>query len=97
LRKQREAKRLADSIDKHFRTTFIGALSAFENDFSSLWGAGIPEDQLTDDEYRWRKRWEVVRTTVLNNGNNERRAAQAELREYSVEWDRHTVDIKFKD
>src|SRR5687767_633905 len=79
LRKERETKRLMDSIEKHFKTTFIGALNAVEKEFGLLWGAGLPESELSEDEYNWRKRWEIVRTNILNNGNNERRASLAEL------------------
>ncbi len=39
-RKEKESKRLSESIDKHFRTTFIGALSAFEKEFGDDWGGG---------------------------------------------------------
>jgi hypothetical protein len=94
-RKEKESKRLSDSIDKHFKTTFIGALSAFEKEFGGVWADGVPEAELTDQEYRWRKRWENVRNTILTNGNNERRATQAELREYTVRRDRDHVDINF--
>lgn len=94
--KEKEFKRLSDSIDKHFKTTFIGALSAIEMEFGPrLWAPGVPEEELTDDEYRWRKRWAVVRDNILTNGNNERRATQAELREYTVRRDRDHVDIRF--
>lgn len=95
-RKEKESRRLVDSIDKHFKTTFIGALSAFENEFGPrLWAPEVPEEELTDDEYYWRKKWKAVRDVILTNGNNERRSTQAELREYTVRRDRDHVNIKF--
>jgi hypothetical protein len=95
VRKEKEAQRLSRSIDKHFDTTYIGALHAVEKMFGPLWANGIPEDQLTEDEYRWRQRWKMVRNEILKNGNDERRAAQAELREYTIERNKHHIDITF--
>lgn len=90
----RSGERLARSIESKFRTTFIGALSAFEDAFSSEWGNRLPEDQITDEEYEKRKVWEQVRTRILNNGNNQLRAALTELGEYTVEWNRHTITLR---
>lgn len=95
FRKEQEADRLSRSIDRHFNTTYIGALHAVEKQFSALWADGIPEHELTEAEYLWRQRWKTVRNEILKNGNDERRAAQAELREYTVEWNRPHIDINF--
>lgn len=89
----RSKDRLDKSIEKKFRTTFIGALSAFEDAFGEVWGHRLPEHELTDEQYRRRRLWEQVRTTVLNNGNNQLRAAQSEIAEYTIEWNRHQVTI----
>lgn len=95
--KEKSADQLSRSMDKKFRTTFIGALSAFEKAFGYLWGDLRPEEELTDEEYNYRKVWENVRTNVLNNGNNQRRAAQAELSEYTVDWNGYSVNFIIKD
>jgi hypothetical protein len=61
----RSLERLNKSIETKFRTTFIGALSAFEEEFGYEWGDRKPEHALTDEQYNMRKRWERVRMTIL--------------------------------
>ena len=72
-------QRLDKLISTKIRTTFIGALSSFEEAFGALWGYGKNEDELTKDELDNRNIWIEVRTKVLNNGNNQLRAAQTEI------------------
>jgi hypothetical protein len=90
----RSSDRLVKSIEKKFRTTFIGALSYFEEVFGGLWGDREPESTLSPQQIRNRRLWEQVRTNVLNNGNNQLRAAQSEIAEYTVEWNKHTVQLR---
>jgi hypothetical protein len=82
-------KRLIALLTKKFQTTMIGALAQFEDLFGDLWGHGIPETELTDDEQRWRERWEIARTEILNNGNNNLRAAMDEISQYTITWNRY--------
>jgi hypothetical protein len=90
-------KRLSKSIEKKFKTTFIGALSFFEELFGDEWGHKKPEHKLTPEQLEKRKLWEQVRTSVLNNGNNQLRSALTEISEYSVEWDRYKTNIPVKE
>lgn len=95
VRYEREsADRLARSMERHFRTTFIGALSHFEETFGHLWGGRAPLKDLTESQLKARRAWEFARSNVLDNGNGQLRAALAELAEYSVEWNRHTITDK---
>jgi hypothetical protein len=93
---ERSAERLRNSIERHFRTTFIGALSAFEDAYGWQWGHRLPPDQLTNDELKCRRQWEAVRTQILNNGNGQLRAALMELSEYDVKWKRHRLDLEVR-
>jgi hypothetical protein len=89
--------RLNESISRKFRTTFIGSLSIFEEKFGKLWGNKIPQHLLNDREREFRKAWEETRNLILNNGNNQLRAAQMEISEYCVEWNRHKMDFIMED
>lgn len=80
--------RLNKNLEKKFRTTFIGNISTFEKFFGELWGHGKDYRDLTPTEKKWRKIWDTCRKEVLDKGNNELRAANNELSEYTVEWNR---------
>jgi hypothetical protein len=86
-------KRLLKIIEKKLNTSFIGALSKFETCFGQLWGHGKDEMDCTDEELRNREIWNLCRTDVLNNGNNQLRSVQAEILQYTIEWQRHTLNI----
>ncbi len=93
----RSSDRLARSVERKFKTTFIGSLNAFQQAFGRLWGDGLAEEKLTDDQLKFRKLWEQTRTNVLNNGNNQLRAALQEISEYTVEWGRHQTNLPVKE
>ena len=92
----RSQERLSTSVEKKLRTTFIGALSIFEEAFGHLWGYRLPESELTDEQFECRKRWEFARTKILNNGNNQLRTALKEISEYSIEWNRHRASVSME-
>jgi hypothetical protein len=87
-------KRLIKNLEKKFKTTMIGALAAFENNFGALWGHG--QEELTDDQKQFRKIWEETRTEILNNGNSQLRIAQEEIAQYTMTWNRYHVDFVIK-
>lgn len=73
------------------RTSFIGALSATEKYFSELWEIFPEDDEETVNEKNfWKNTWELCRAEILNNGNNQLRAMEAEIDQYSVSWDGYT-------
>lgn len=86
-------KRLDRILSQKMNTTFIGAISAFENNFGFLWGAG-KKRELTEEEQNLLNIWQRVRTDILNNGNNQLRALRNELQNHSVSWNRHTLTIR---
>lgn len=101
-------KRLNTIIDRKMQTTFIGALSAFQNKFGFLWG---------DESYNYTEEteklleelkkiglgedycyqiWMECREKVLNNGNNQMRAINNELEQYTIEWNRYRLNLPVK-
>jgi len=83
--KYQSKKRLTTNIHKKFTTTMIGALAAFEKHFGHIW----------ENDPRWRDTWENARTEVLDVGNKNLRAAEQEISEYTITWDRHTTEFRF--
>lgn len=92
--KDKSRERLKKIMDKKFLTTTIYPLSQFEEMFGSLWGHGKPEKALTEEEIEFRDKWEVCRNRILNNGNQQRRNAMAELDMNEVTWLRYTTVFK---
>lgn len=86
-------KRFIDNITKKFNTTMIGAVAEIEKTFGELWGQGKDEDRLTKSEREWRKRFMLLRTAILNNGNNQLRAAINEVGEYTMAWQKYHIDF----
>lgn len=86
--KSASRERLLRIIETKIRTTMIGALAAVEESIGrELWGHGRPRCDCTPEQLRWRDVWEnVVRPAILNNGNNQLRAMQAEVALYEIIW-----------
>jgi hypothetical protein len=85
-------KRFNTIMSKKFQTVMIGALSAFEKRFGELWG----HDNMnpTSEQEELKGVWEEVRNTVLDNGNKQLRAAQQELQQYTMSWNRYQTTLK---
>lgn len=90
-------KRLETIIRKKMRTTFIGALDSFETNFGDLWGHGLNEDELSDEQVEFQAIWDATRTDVLNKGNTQLRGLQTELANHVVSWNRYTLDLPVKE
>lgn len=91
--KYQSRHRLQRIIETKINTTMIGSLSAMEERFGVLWGQGKPIEELSQDELKWLAIKEDLRTEILNNGNNQKRAAIAEISQYDVMWKRHHIDF----
>lgn len=66
-------------LTKRFQTTMIGALFKFEQNFGYLWGQDKDDEKLTQNEEKFRSKWEDTRNEILNNGNNQLRKCLADL------------------
>tara|TARA_B100000745_G_scaffold174666_1_gene114420 strand:- start:208 stop:582 length:375 start_codon:yes stop_codon:yes gene_type:complete len=89
--KDSSKKRLTNIIKKKFNTTIIGSLAAFEDQFGELWGHGLELRDLDDEQRYWRDIWMETRAKVLDNGNANLRAAESELSQYSISWNRYVT------
>jgi hypothetical protein len=87
-------KRLDKIVSTKVRTTFIGALAAFEDEFGFLWGHDLPEDQLTVEQQSMLELWKNVRTIVLDNGNTQLRAVKSEIANHVIKWNRYHMEFQ---
>ena len=88
-------RRLARIVETKLKTSFIGALSHFEQEFGFLWGHGQQGD-LTEEQEFMKEIWDRTRTAVLNNGNNQIRAVKSEIANHSIEWQRYRAELPVK-
>jgi hypothetical protein len=87
--------RLRTIANRKFRTCFIFPIAEFEKVFGlEIWGHGLPEERLTPQQRANRQRWELVRTSILNNGNTQSRALQAELELHDVRFKGYRVELR---
>jgi len=77
---------LKKHIQTKFKTTMIGSLDQFEQNFGHLWGHGLDDVELTDEQFDMRELWQLTRTEILNNGNNQLRAALAEVDNNTIHY-----------
>lgn len=87
--------RLITNIAKKFKTTYIGAIASFEAAFGHLWGHN-KEGELTKEEQAFAELWNKVRTEVLDKGNNNSRAAQEEIAQHDVTYNKYQADLIVK-
>jgi hypothetical protein len=95
--KDKSKKRLSNIISTKIKTSFIGSISACENQLGFLWGHGKEESELTENEIAMKDIWENIRAKILDNGNSQLRAAINELNYYSIDWDRYHLDISIQE
>lgn len=87
-------ERLKKIAAKKFRTCFIAALAEFENVFGlEVWGHNLPENNITPEQKANRKRWEQIRTNILNKGNTQSRALGMEIDLYRIEFEGYRINF----
>ena len=91
--KDNSKRRLLIILKKKFDTTIIGSLAAFEEKFGDLWGHGLAMNDLDEDQRYWRDVWMETRSKVLDNGNSNLRAAQNEIAQYTLSWNRYVTNF----
>ena len=79
-------RRLLTIVQGKVRTTFVGALAAFEMEVGDLlWGHGLPEEMCDEGQRAWRRVWYGrVRPAVLDLGNLQLRSLRDELELYRI-------------
>ena len=91
--KDNSKRRLLNILKKKFDTTIIGSLAAFEEKFGDLWGHGLAMNDLDEAQRYWRDVWMETRSKVLDNGNSNLRAAQNEIAQYTLSWNRYVTNF----
>ena len=91
--KENSKRRLLNNLKKKFDTTIIGSLAAFEDRFGELWGHGLPMAELDEDQLYWREAWADARSKILDIGNANLRAAQNEIAQYTLSWNRYVTQF----
>lgn len=86
-------EKLAEILKTKLTTTFIGDISIIEEIIGYLWGAGLPESKLTENQRKWKKAWGTIRKRILDNGNDQIRAVMNELEQYEVKWNRYKTKM----
>lgn len=82
-----------DSLEKRFKTLMIGTLYRFEQSFGYLWNHG--ESPNTDNQIKFRQKWEDLRTDILNHGNNQIRLALNELDRFIDHQNKYSYNYQF--
>jgi len=83
-------------METKFRTTMIGALSKFEKIFGDLWGHGLPDSDLSETQRKFKEKWQLARTEILNNGNNQMRAALSEIDNNTIKYNKSQYNFLIK-
>ena len=84
--------RLSKISKKKIQTTKIGALSSIEAHFGFLWGQDDSEE-LTPEQEHMKDIYELVRSEILDRGNNQVRNLETELNQYDIKWNRYHLQI----
>jgi hypothetical protein len=79
--------RLKKIARKKLTSSFIGALADFEEIFGKeLWGHGLKDSELTDEQKNNKLKWQQIRIKVLNRGNHQIRNFDSELDLYETKF-----------
>lgn len=86
-------KELYLSIEKRLKTTMIGAIARFEEEFGYLWNHGdVPK---TENAKLFKYKWDNLRTDLLNHGNNQMRLAINDIKHYVNNIDKYDYRYDF--
>lgn len=79
---------IVQQISKRFETTTIGILARFEDTFGYLWGHNS-DKELSLQQQKFLDMWEILRTSILNHGNNQMRLAIDDIISHIEEENQH--------
>lgn len=91
--KQYAKNKIKKTAQTKMKTSFIGAIDRFEALFGHLWGHGLPYDELSSEQKRWREVWSNCRDSILDNGNDQIRSLLKELEGYNITKHRYHLDM----
>ncbi len=84
---------LKNEVETNFKTTFIGSVDIIDKRIGYLWGHGKAFTDLTEVEKEWREVRNHIRNLILDNGNNQLRAAHEKIDNYVVEIKPNSVPV----
>lgn len=87
--KESSKQRLRNIVEKKLMTTCIGSVAILEKTLGELWGHGLEESQCTENQKKWRQKWNFIRNEILNNGNKQLRSFFNEIKYYDIVWNRY--------
>ena len=93
--KEMSKDRLLKISKKKIQTTMIGALSTVEKHFGFLWGHESP-DALTPEQEHMKELYDLVRSEILDRGNNQCRNLETEFMNYDITWLRYRITLPVK-
>jgi transcription termination factor Rho len=83
--------RLLKIGSKQIRTTMIGALDIIEKNFGFLWNHnGQPQ---TDEQLLFKEKYEEVRKSILDKGNQQIHNFSQEIQQYQIIWKRYSITL----
>lgn len=98
-KKQREDKYKEDSKDRlskiiktKLSTTMIGAIASLEEHFGFLWNNPNGESPSPEQE-EMKRLFLIVRSEILDKGNNQSRNIDVELSNYEIEWKKFRLTL----
>jgi transcription termination factor Rho len=82
--------RLYKVAKKKIQTTMIGALDTIEKSFGFLWES---DEELSNEQVQLKAIFEDARSQILDRGNTQMRNLEAEMTQYDISWNRHTINL----
>lgn len=83
--------RLKSIMMKKIETTMIGSLDAIEKEINEL-----TRNLSKNDSIMLREAYSRIRSKILDNGNNQKRAINEEMKHYTVNWNMYKMTIPVK-
>jgi hypothetical protein len=84
-------ERLKNICTKKVDTTMIGALDIISKEIDELTRNLSESDSITLHEAYSR-----MRSKILDNGNNQKRALKEEFKHYTIRWNMYSMSMQFK-
>lgn len=86
-RNEKNKDRFKNICKKKFQTCFIFPIAEFEEEFGKeLWGMGLEDNELTNEQKLNKVKWSQLRKNVLDKGNAQLRAFLNEIELYQISY-----------
>lgn len=91
---QLSKERLFAIIKKKLQTSFIGSIYEVEEELGFLWGDKKNKKDMTENQQKYFDIFQIMRTNILNKGNDQIRAVANELEQYTITWNANRYEFK---